>query len=289
MESSFNINSELRSFSKRPLKRHGQNFLKDVSVCKQIVKNIRIENGSRVVEIGPGLGILTNELLQAGFRVKAVEIDADLVDYLQNRFENVEKDRIEIVNQDAVRLIREGGLGDNPYIVSNLPYNISSSLMGELLDSIDLSKGTRGFSEAIIMFQREFGERLVAGPGSKTYGKISAMFSLKMEHEVLFKVSRTKFFPQPKVDGIVLRFRPNREPSCIPSDDSVLRKVLTVAFINRRKMLRNSLNPHSIDVDISDDEMLGILESRGISDRRPETLGPCDFVELSNLFVEASR
>ncbi|MBN1389171.1 MAG: ribosomal RNA small subunit methyltransferase A [Candidatus Thermoplasmatota archaeon] len=280
------IKEQLKMISKKPARKHGQNFLTDTSVCRRIVQNINARKGTTILEIGPGLGILTGELLKAGYSVKALEIDEELVGHLVEKFREGTGHGLEVVNTDAVKFMVQKGLKEEPYLVSNLPYNLSSSLMGLLLDSTDLLLSKKGFTEAIIMFQKEFGERLVARPGSKTYGKISVMFDIKMEHEVLFKVPKDKFYPQPKVDGIVVRFRPREDPECIPLDDTVLKNLVTVAFMNRRKMLKNSIQPSSLSLDLKESAILEVLDSFSLSERRPETVTPCEMVELSNRLVE---
>ncbi|MBN1538747.1 MAG: ribosomal RNA small subunit methyltransferase A [Candidatus Thermoplasmatota archaeon] len=289
MDAPLKVDDHLGTLVGRPKKRFGQNFLKDGAICQRIARNISASKGSLIVEIGPGLGDLTSEILKRGYRVKALEIDGDLLGYLKEKFRDKTTDVLELVQADAVKMIATGGLEGEPYLVSNLPYNISSSLMGELLDSTDLLHSKKCFSEAIFMFQKEFGERLVSRPGGKTYGKISVMFNIKMEHEVLFTVPKEKFHPQPKVDGIVIRFRPREEPKCIPLNDAVLRKLLTVIFMNRRKMIRNSLHPSSLDLERDEDTVLEIIDQMGLSERRPETVEPCDLVELSNRLIRAAR
>ena len=289
MDAPMSTDDQMKTLFRKPKKKFGQNFLKDISICRMMVQNISASKGSQIVEIGPGLGILTGEILKRGYKVKALEIDGDLVGFLREKFREEKDDVLELLQVDAVKLITMGGLEGEPYMVSNLPYNISSSLMGELLDSTDLLLSKKCFTEAVFMFQKEFGERLVSGPGRKTYGKISVMFNVKMEHEVLFTVPKEKFHPQPKVDGMVIRFRPKKDPQCIPMDDALLGRLLTVIFMNRRKMIRNSVQPSSLGLDIDEGSVLETIDLMGISERRPETIEPCEFVELSNRLIRAAR
>lgn len=283
------IIDELEMISKRPRKSLGQHFLRDRDICRRIVNNIPIQKGAMVTEIGPGMGALTEELLHQGYKVKALELDPDLVSHLEIRFKDQIGSFLQIENIDAIKALKQGGFPSDQFIISNLPYNISSSLLGFLLDSVDLSHGTSGFKGAMIMFQKEFGNRLVAVPGGKDYGKISVMFHLKMDYKVLFQVPKDRFYPQPKVDGIVILFSPKVHPEVIPKDNKFLRTLVTTAFINRRKKLKNSILPGSLDLDLDVDVIRSILKEMNIIDERPERLSPSDFVELSNKVFEASR
>ena len=283
------ISDVLPEISKRPSKKHGQNFLNDPSICKRIAEEVNLDPGSEVLEIGPGLGILTVALLKAGYRVKALEIDPNLVELLRSKYFSEYGELLEIIEVDALRYLSEKDSTTIDCIVSNLPYNISSSFMGHLLDSVKISGGKERFSQAIIMFQKEFGERLVARFENKKYGKISVMFQLKMDYDVLFKVPRKKFYPQPKVDGIVIKFRPKKAMTYTVRDENVLRNLVTVSFMNRRKMLKNSLNPRSLDLDISDGKIMEVLAIMDLSWKRPETVEPVGFVELSNRLVDMAR
>ena len=283
------IKEELGSFSKRPKKTFGQNFLRDIDICQRIVGNVPLGTGSLVTEIGPGLGILTQCLLERGYKVRALEIDNELVGHLQDKFSYAIGKELEIVHSEAVSTLKNDDPSISPYIVSNLPYNISSYLMGYLLDSVNLKTGASGFQGAIIMFQKEFGERLTASEGGKDYGKISVMFNLKMDHEVLFKIPKEKFYPQPKVDGIVIKFSPKKDPVVIPDDDRFLRNLVNGAFMNRRKKLKNSILPGSLGTEISEEDILSVLDRNGLQNERPERVSPEQFVDIANQLLEAAR
>jgi 16S rRNA (adenine1518-N6/adenine1519-N6)-dimethyltransferase len=231
---------------------------------------------------------LTRELIEKGFRVRAIELDQDLSDHLQMKFKDIMGTSLEVENIDAIKILKNEGDDIDRFIVSNLPYNISSSLMGFLLDSVDMVQGTTGFKGAIIMFQKEFGERLTASHGGKDYGRISVMFQLKMEHEVLFTVPRDRFYPPPKVDGMVIRFWPREKVEDEIRDERTLKDTIHAAFLNRRKKLRNSLHGNIFHAHIDEGTIIKVLEEMNIADERPERLSPEKFVELSNALFDAA-
>ncbi|MFW3146650.1 MAG: 16S rRNA (adenine(1518)-N(6)/adenine(1519)-N(6))-dimethyltransferase RsmA [Thermoplasmatota archaeon] len=263
-------------------KRFGQNFLNDRSVCRRIVDEIPRERINTVMEIGPGLGILTGELLDSGYEVIALEIDQDLCDHLSDLFSQRLGSDLQLHNMDGMRYLNEIKSNSIPFIVSNLPFNISSELIGFLLDRIDLASGSKALDGGIIMFQKEFAKRLVAPPGNKSYGRLSVMFQTKMDYRTLFEVSRYNFKPVPKVDAMVIGFEQKRDPITIPSNDLLFRKLVNVAFMNRRKKLKNSILPPPLNLDVNPTSLVNLLDSNGLSGRRPDSLAPEEFVELSN-------
>jgi 16S rRNA (adenine1518-N6/adenine1519-N6)-dimethyltransferase len=139
------------------------------------------------------------------------------------------------------------------------------------------------------MFQKEFTQRLVALKGGKDYGKISVMFQIKMDHELLFNVPKDRFYPVPKVDATVISFEPKSGPDKVPDDDRVFRSLVGLLFLNRRKKIRNSLRGGSIGPDIPDDVVMEVLNRKGFGDLRPEELEPGDFVDLSNDLIARIR
>jgi len=280
--SRLSVENELRGISARPKKWFGQNFLTDVSFCHRIADHITVEAGDRIVEIGPGLGLLTGALLERGYPVCAIEVDKDLSENLEKKLQKRYPKLLDIISANVFRVIDEGSIKDSDIIVSNLPFNISSSIMGKLLDSTDLRRGKSNFKKAVIMFQREFTERLVAPSGGKDYGRISVMFQVKMDWEVLFNVPRDRFYPVPKVDATVISFGPRRQPNKVPLDDRVFSSLVALMFRNRRKKIKNSLRNGSIGPEIPDNTVIEVLERRGIGDMRPEELEPGEFVDISN-------
>lgn len=216
----------------RPRKRFGQNFLRAPHVVEQIVAAAGIAPGDRVLEIGPGEGVLTGRLLAAGALVTACEIDRDLAAALQSRpHEGLTVHCADVLKADWPQL-----LPDPPYkLVANLPYNISSQVVFAVLDH------RRFFSRLVLMFQKEVGDRLLALPGTRDYGILSVLVQNWYTVTRVVKVPPGCFFPPPQVDSVVLRFEPRPAPLAPVDDEEAFRRVVKAVFAQRRKTLRNAL------------------------------------------------
>lgn len=253
----------------RARKRFGQNFLVDERVIERIVAAISPKAGEAVVEIGPGQGALTAVLLERCPNLQAVELDRDLLPRLQDRFQTYGDFKLH--QADALKF-DFATLATGPAslrVVGNLPYNISTPLMFHLLQNADL------IADMHFMLQKEVVQRLAAGPGGKDYGRLSVMCGYYCEVEALFEVAPHCFSPQPKVDSAIVRLRPRRQHAVDCQNIALLEKVVTAAFGQRRKTLRNGLKSlfsaeqlDSLPIDLS---------------RRAETLSVDDFVTISNL------
>jgi 16S rRNA (adenine1518-N6/adenine1519-N6)-dimethyltransferase len=225
----------------RTKKRFGQHFLHDRTVIDRIVAAAHIDAEDEVVEIGPGLGVLTDELLPRAARVHVMEIDRDLIERLESR----KDERLTVHAGDVLKLPWGQCLPSPPYtLVANLPYNISSQIVFRLLAHRPL------FRRMVLMFQREVGERLVAAPGGKDYGILSVLCQLWYEIRVVTLVKPGAFKPPPKVDSIVLDFLPLAQPQVDPVDEAFFTKVVKAAFTQRRKTLRNSLQAGGFPADL---------------------------------------
>ena len=217
-------------------KRFGQHFLADRSVLSAIVQAISPTASDGLLEIGPGLGVLTAELLRAAPRLAAVEIDRDLCERLRRRFGSerlclFEADALSFNPADAV-----AALGVNRLrVVGNLPYNISSPLMVALVEARHLIRDQH------FLLQKEVVERIAAAPGSTSFGRLSVILQAFYEVELLFDVPPEAFDPPPRVDSAVLRMITRERP--LTQDLAALQAVLTPAFAQRRKMLRSTLIP----------------------------------------------
>lgn len=214
-------------------RRFGQHFLHDRRVLDDILGAASLRPGQRVLEIGPGRGALTAPLAEAvgpSGRVVAVEADPDMAQPLFGRWPNVDVVLRDVMKTDLARL------GPFDAIVANLPYQISGPVTAMLLDLLE----SQGWRLAVLMYQKEFGDRLVAGPGSKAYGKLSVQAQRLCRVERVRTVAPGCFDPPPKVDGVVLAFKPLERP-VFAADTSRLRAVLDAAFGQRRKQLHNSL------------------------------------------------
>jgi len=225
----------------RARKRFGQNFLVDYGVIDRIL-GVTPGDGP-VIEIGPGLGALTLPLAQRGNRVIAIELDRDVIRHLRVKLDAEGVGRqVELVSQDALRLdltalAEAHGLTPPLTLVGNLPYNIATALITRLLAQRE------EIGEMVFMVQREVGNRLAAAPGDSTYGRLSVLTAMHAEVEHLFDVPPEAFNPPPKVDSSVIRLTPRSEPLVPPAEQARFERLVTAAFAQRRKTLRNNLKP----------------------------------------------
>jgi 16S rRNA (adenine1518-N6/adenine1519-N6)-dimethyltransferase len=256
-------------------KRFGQNFLHDQSVIAHIIACLGTRPDEHWVEIGPGQGALTEPLLQAGVYLDVVELDRDLVALLKKKF--ADRENLEIHSADALKfdfssLIKDG---ERLRIVGNLPYNISTPLMFHLLNSAPC------IEDMHFMLQKEVVDRICAEPGNKQYGRLSVMMRYYCETEHLFDVPPESFDPAPKVTSSIVRLTPHRRPPVQVASRDNLNRIVTQAFSQRRKTLRNSLKNLISDSDL---ELLSID-----SKLRAENLTLQDFAKLSNLLDNNQR
>jgi 16S rRNA (adenine1518-N6/adenine1519-N6)-dimethyltransferase len=221
--------------SHKARKRFGQNFLKDHHIIYNILSNIQALEGEHWVEIGPGLGAITKPLLQEKVILDVVELDRDLVKYLSSQFQEAEN--FTIHSADALRfdfsaLATEG---KKLRIIGNLPYNISTPLLFHLLDNAYC------IDDMHFMLQKEVVNRICADPGSKKYGRLSVMMQYFCETELVLDVPPESFDPIPKVMSAVVKLTPHLTPPVEIESVERLNKVVTTAFSQRRKTIRNSL------------------------------------------------
>ncbi|ART62153.1 16S rRNA (adenine(1518)-N(6)/adenine(1519)-N(6))-dimethyltransferase RsmA [Kushneria marisflavi] len=256
----------------RARKRFGQNFLQDHGVIERIVGSIHPREGDRLVEIGPGQGALTEELLAVHGSLEAIELDRDLIPGLRTRFFNYPD--FNIIEGDALafdfRAFR--GEGAPLRVVGNLPYNISTPLIFHLLSAGDAVRDMH------FMLQKEVVARLAAQPGTGQWGRLSVMTRYYCQVESLFDVPPEAFLPQPKVDSSIVRLVPWQVRPHVAHDETLLSDLVRRAFSQRRKTLRNNLR------DIMSAETLESLEIAPT--RRPETLSVGEFVTIANHLSE---
>ncbi len=266
----------------KALKSFGQNFLLEENIADRIVNEVPSQHLDKILEIGPGLGVLTERLLERGSKITAIEKDRTLANYLSEKFSVTDKGEITIINEDALNIL-DDFLKKNLFIVSNLPFNISSRLTGNILDSVPfIPRKYNPFKGAVIMYQEEFARRLVSGHGGKEYGRLSVMFRSKMDHNEVMDVPKGAFHPVPKVNAKVVHFHPKDEYEIWPVDEELFRKLVHVVFLNRRKKMKNSVNPRSFGLELEMDDIKWILDDLDLTDRRPEELSPEIFIRLSN-------
>lgn len=226
----------LASLEQRARRRFGQHFLTRADVVQRIVRGADVRPGDRVVEIGPGLGVLTRALLEAGASVTAVELDRDLAAWLRTAFAPM-GDRFRLIEGDAVRVNwPEACAGSGWKCVSNLPYNVGTTLVVELL------RHPETFSSVTVMLQKEVVDRMMAGAGDEAYGSLSIYVASRAEARWITGVPPGAFHPPPKVNSGVIRLELLPEPRVGPAGPDGFEKVVRAAFAQRRKTIVNSLS-----------------------------------------------
>ncbi len=239
----------------------GQNFLIDNSVIEEIINNSNIGKEDLVIEIGPGLGVLTNRLLQEAKYVISVELDPRMVDILQDRFSsNIDNGQLEIINDDILkvdlqRIIEEKKPSiKHVKIVANLPYYISTPIIIKLLEN------RLSIDEIIVMVQKEVAERLIARTGSREAGTITYLVEYYAQAESVVKVPKESFIPSPKVESEVIKLKVRKQPKIAIEDEKLLFNIIQKSFMQRRKTLSNALvNSHIMADKTSVEEMLNTL------------------------------
>ncbi|MBE0486803.1 16S rRNA (adenine(1518)-N(6)/adenine(1519)-N(6))-dimethyltransferase RsmA [Marinobacter sp.] len=253
-------------------KRFGQNFLHDPGVIERIVRSIGPKPDDSMVEIGPGLGAITEEILAVNPRLQVVELDRDLIPVLRTKFFNYPEFRIheaDALSFDFSQLVTDRALR----IIGNLPYNISTPLIFHLLAQSGVVQDMH------FMLQKEVVQRMSATPGDNNYGRLGIMTQYFCKVQPLFEVGPGAFRPAPKVDSAIVRLVPHKELPHPAKDLKTLQAVVRTAFNARRKTLRKAL---ATLVTVEQ------LQSLGINDGlRPENLSLADYVQIADLLVDA--
>lgn len=255
----------------RPRRRFGQHFLTDPGVISAIVDAVRPSRDDTIVEIGPGHGAITHPLVARCGRFHAIELDRDLAAALAERYAGNE--RVTVHNADALDA-DFATLGNGLRLVGNLPYNISTPLLFHLLGQRD------AIADMHFMLQKEVVDRIAAGPGNKSYGRLTIMLGCYLEVEALFDVGPQAFEPPPEVTSAVVRLRPRPADDVELIDAATLSALLATAFSRRRKTLRNALSG-SVGPDL--------LATLGIDPGlRPEAVPITDWVRLANRLADST-
>lgn len=254
----------------RAKKALGQHFLTDQSIARSIVDALTASSEAPrdVLEIGPGMGVLTQYLLQReDIDLKCVEIDDESVVYLLNHFNGMQG---KLLEADYLKLNMRKIFPGSYRVIGNFPYNISSQIFFKILDDKDL------VPEVVCMIQKEVADRIAEGPGSKTYGILSVLLQAWYDIDYVMSVGPGAFAPPPKVKSAVIRLRRNSRTE-LGCDEKMFRTVVKTAFNQRRKTLRNALKPLLGDRKVSDP----------VFDLRAERLGVEDFIALTRMLMEA--
>lgn len=266
-------------------KKYGQNFLIDGNIVSNIVKNAGITKEDTVLEIGPGIGTMTQVLCEQAKNVIAVEIDKRLIDVLT--FTLRDYDNVTVINSDILKcnieeLCKQYSSNGRLKVVANLPYYITTPIIMELLE-----KNNNSVIESItVMIQKEVAERLGAEPGNKDYGAITLSINYYSDANIVMAVPASCFMPRPNVDSAVIRMDIYDKPPVATMDEVKMFKVIKAAFSQRRKTLVNSV---SSSTDIAKETILKSLNEMGLSESvRGETLSLEQFAELSDRIIENS-
>ena len=252
----------------KPKKYLGQHFLKDSNISKKIAESLISKKLNSIIEIGPGMGILTQHLINSSTETFFVEIDKDSIVYLNKVFPEI---RNLVINEDFLKIDLaqfKAPIG----LIGNFPYNISSQILFKLIEN------RKKINELVGMFQHEVAKRICAPPGSKTYGILSVLVQAFYSAEFLFSLSPDQFNPPPKVNSGVIRLtkKSNIDIGC---DEKLFFKIVKTSFQQRRKTLRNSLKSFNLTNNIKED---------AIFEKRPEALSVDDFILLTNIIADGT-
>lgn len=269
----------LQMKSVRPKKQLGQHFLTDLSVARRIADTVDACPDIPILEVGPGMGVLTQFLIPKERTLKVVEIDDESVSWLRHNHPSLEEN---IIADDFLKMHLENTFDGSPFVLTgNYPYNISSQIFFKMLDYRHLIPCCTG------MIQKEVAERLAAKPGNKSYGILSVLVQLWYDVEYLFTVEPGVFNPPPKVKSAVVRMTRNNteDPGC---DPRLLRRLVKTVFNQRRKMMRGSIKPllAALNAERGCTHEHTEFLSLPLLTRRPEQLSVQEFIELTNT-VEA--
>ncbi|KMT22923.1 16S rRNA (adenine(1518)-N(6)/adenine(1519)-N(6))-dimethyltransferase RsmA [Clostridium cylindrosporum] len=265
-------------FDFRFAKSLGQNFLVDNNVLTKIVDSAELDDTSCALEIGPGIGVLTQEMASRCKKVVAIEIDDRLIPILGETLSSY--DNVEIVHSDALKvdfnkLFEEKGM-DNIKVVANLPYYVTTPIINKIF------KEAKGVKSITVMIQKEVAERLIAKPSTKDYGALTLLANYYSDVEKVVKAPPSCFIPNPKVESMVVKMN-IKEPEVDVKDEKLFFRIIRDSFNMRRKTLLNSLKP----VGLPSDKLKEAFAAAGIDEkRRGETLTIQEFAMLSNVIYE---
>jgi len=265
----------LKTLEQRAKKRFGQHFLASQGVVRNIVLISEVGPGSKVLEIGPGLGVLTEALLAAQVELTAVELDRDMAAFIRDRLPAVD-----LVEGDGAKVDFRAILDGSPWrCVANLPYNAGTRMITRMLEAPDV------FDRLLVMVQREVAERLVAGPGDRKRGSLSVFTEARAEARVAIRVPPGAFHPPPKVHSAVVELRLRPSPAVGEADIAVFDRLVRDLFVQPRKTIRNNLS-QALSRGVADE----LLAATGLDpSRRPATLTLAEIAALAVAFGGQSQ
>ena len=250
----------------------GQHFLKDKNIVKKIVRIAEICEGENIWEVGPGKGILTEELLETNCNLTCFEIDKELYPILEDKF----GEKINLIKQDVLKANWKDLVSNEKIkIVANLPYQISSPILFKIIKFSD------SFSKIVVMIQREVAERIKSSPNTKQYGTLSLKMQFHFDIKYEFTVKPQNFSPPPKVDSAVISLIPRKDKPVL-ENESLFWQIVNIAFQNRRKMLRRNFRAL-----LSSEKIILLQEKSGIElSKRAEILTEKDFIKIYESFLD---
>lgn len=257
------VKEKLREIGVRPSRRLGQHFLLDEELARRMVAGAGIHPAETVLEVGPGLGTLTEELLATGGRILAVEKDHRLCEYLRRSYQD-----LDLIEGDVLKV----DLPPFDRVVSNLPYEISSPLTFFLL--------AKDFKRAVLTYQLEFAERLVAAKGSRHYSRLSVNAYYRCAARIMEVLPPSTFWPPPEVDSAVVRMDKKAPPFEV--DPDAFRRVTDALFSHRRKKVVNALTSEWESFAPSEGDLKEVVETTRFASRRPQDMSPEEIAELAN-------
>ena len=264
-------------------KKFGQNFLIDTHVLDKIIQSANITEDDMVLEIGPGIGTMTQYLAQAAGKVIAVEIDKNLIPILEDTLSGY--DNVRVINEDVLKLdlkklADEENNGKPVKVVANLPYYITTPIiMGLFENEVPVESIT-------VMVQKEVADRMQTGPGNKDYGALSLAVQYYADPYIVANVPPNCFMPRPKVGSAVIRLTRHQNPPVTAKDEKLMFRIIRASFNQRRKTLQNSIH-NAADLNFSKEQVVAALEEMQLSQTvRGEVLSLKQFAELTNLLVK---
>ena len=269
-------NHILTDFGTRTSKKLGQNFLIDASIVQGIVDAAEIKPGDRVLEIGPGIGTLTQGLAEAGAEVKAVELDKKLPAVLAETLKAY--DNVTVIPGDILKVNIKEIMGEGPFkVAANLPYYITTPILMTLLER------HLPITHMVTMVQKEVADRMIAKPGSRIYGALSVAVQYYTEPQIVLDVPPRFFIPAPEVDSVVIACKVRENPAVKVISEKMFFRVVKAAFGQRRKTLANALRGGGFPKE----QVRDVMESAGIDPtRRGETLSLAEFAVLADAFAK---
>lgn len=269
----------LQRFGIHMSKRLGQNFLIDANIVQGIVDAANVQENDRVLEIGPGIGTLTQALAETGAEVTCVELDKRLPEVLAHTLDAY--DNVRVIQGDILKVNIPEIMGDKPFkVVANLPYYITTPIIMALLEK------HLPITDIVVMVQKEVAERMAAQPGGKTYGALSVAVQYYTVPEIALYVPPRSFMPPPEVDSVVVNCKVRQIPAVELMDEKMFFRVVKAAFGQRRKTLNNALKSMGVDKSIIAD----VLDKAGIeATRRGETLTMEEFGAIANILAQMAK